>query len=87
MRKFYSTFLFSVCIFILKEVHALEYNPNQIIIKYKNTPNVNLNPSIFNSRSTVNRYTAKKINDTNLTTPAYEELYIFSFKLLNYSNR
>ncbi len=65
MRKFYSTFLFTACIFVVKNTQAIDYDPNQIIIKYKSAPNVNLNTSTFNSRSTVNRYTAKKINDTS----------------------
>ena len=65
MRKFYSTFLFTACIFIAQNTQAIEYDPNQIIIKYKSAPNVNLNSSTFNSRSTVNQYTAKKINDAS----------------------
>ena len=61
----YSTFLFTACIFIVQNTQAIEYDPNQIIIKYKSAPNVNLNSSTFNSRSTVNRYITKKINDTS----------------------
>ena len=61
----YCTFLFAACIFIVQNTQAIEYDPNQIIIKYKSAPNVNLNSSTFNSRSTANRYITKKINDTS----------------------
>ncbi|MCH2045846.1 MAG: S8 family serine peptidase [Saprospiraceae bacterium] len=65
MWMIHKFFILLVFLFILRSVYGHEYNPNQIIIKYKSTPTVNPNSLTFSSRSSVNPYTAKKIYEAN----------------------
>ena len=66
MWKLHKLLLFFAVFLFLKNVYGIEYNRNQIIIKYKSAPTVNPNSSpSFSARSIVNPYTAKKIYEAN----------------------
>ena len=58
--------LLFVAIFLcLENVYSSQFNPNQIIIKYKSAPTVDLNSPALSARSVVNPYRAKKIHEAN----------------------